>query len=884
LSGLAVLDVRVEHHRVPFGIGERRPRLSWTLASDLPDGSAAAYEIQATNLLDGASVTSGLVRSADQVLVPWPFEPLASRDRRRVRVRVWCRGASVPSAWSDAVDIEAGLLDARDWVARMVSANAEDEDLEHAPAMRFRREFDVRRPVMAARMYVTAQGLYETGIDGTPVGDHVLAPVWTSYPDRLRYQAFDVTEHLPPGRHALGVTVADGWFRGRIGFRGGRRAIYGSRRAILLQLEVSYEDGSTDVISSDDRWRADPGGPIRATGIYEGETYDARLADDSWARPGFDEGSWRGVREEPFDPTRHVAASGPPVRRTSVLAPSASGTSPSGRRIVDFGQNLVGRVRLEVTGPAGAEVALRHAEILQDGELCTRPLRGAAATDHYIVRGDPAGETWEPTFTFHGFRYAEVTSRSINVEPDVRAVVIHSDLERVGWFACSDPDLERLHDNVVWSMRGNFVDLPTDCPQRDERLGWTGDLQVFAPTATFLYRCGGFLTSWLRDLAVEQRRFGTVPFFVPFIDIDPIRPLAGWGDAAVIVPWVMYERYGDVAILADQFESMAGWVDHIATRTSPSGLWDADRQIGDWLDPAAPPDHPDRARTDPNLIATAYHAHSARIVADAAAVLGDPRAEHRYRELAARTVAAFRAAYVTPGGRLASDAPTAYAIALGFDLLAPKHRERAGRRLVELVEEAGWTIPTGFLGTPLITDALVAAGATDTAYRLVLQDACPSWLYAIRMGATTTWERWDSLLPDGTVNPGQMTSFNHYAFGAVADWLHRNVAGLAPAAPGYRRLRIQPRPGGGLRHASASHLTPYGRAEVSWQRAAGSFTVEATVPHGASAVIVLPQEGLAPIEVGPGRHAFSCSTRSPEDDPVARTSGGAGSTGRCGAA
>jgi alpha-L-rhamnosidase len=566
-----------------------------------------------------------------------------------------------------------------------------------------------------------------------------------------------------------------------------------------------------------------------------------------------------------------VAPDGPPVRRTELLAPVAVRTSPAGRTILDFGQNLTGRLRIRVSGPAGTTVVLRHAEVLQDGELYVRPLREAAAVDEYTLRGGASGEVeeWEPRFTVHGFRFAEVTGwPGVPAAGDVRAVVCHTDMVRTGWFDCSDPMLRRLHDNVVWSMRGNFLDVPTDCPQRDERLGWTGDLAVFAPTATFLYDCAGLLTSWLADLAAEQRELGTVPFYVPWVELlGPALPTAVWGDVAVVGPAVLHERYADAGVLRAQYPSMTAWVDQVAALLGERRLWDTGFQFGDWLDPAAPPEQPAAARTDPHLVATAAHAISARLLAGIAALLGEEADHRRYTAHAAAVAEAFNEEYVTPSGRLASDAQTAYALALTGGLLdKAEQRDRAGRRLVELVEAEGHHVGTGFVGTPLICAALTAAGAHDTAYHLLLQRECPSWLFPITMGATTMWERWDSMLPDGTVNPGEMTSFNHYALGAVADWLHRTVAGLAPAGPGCRTVAVRPRPGGGLTHASATHDSPYGRISVAWRRDGDRLDVAVTVPPGVTALVDLP--GAAPVEVGSGSHAFSCPFRPATGDPA----------------
>ena len=525
-------------------------------------------------------------------------------------------------------------------------------------------------------------------------------------------------------------------------------------------------------------------------------------------------------------------------------------TAPSGARILDFGQNLVGRIRMRVEGPAGATVRIRTAEVLQDGEVYTRPLRGARSTDHYTLAGREDGEEWEPRFTFHGFRYAEVDGWPEDIEAsaaagDLVARVYHTDLERTGWFDSSDPLVNRLHENVVWGMRGNFVDIPTDCPQRDERVGWTGDIQVFAPTASFLYDASGMLSGWLRDVAAEQLPDGTVPWYVPVIPAHemwtPIRPGAAWGDVATLTPWTLYERFGDAGILAAQFDSARRWVDLVASLAGPERLWNSGFQLGDWLDPAAPPQDPSDARTDRYLVATAYFAKSARTVSRMAGVLGRMDDEAEYVRLADEIDAAFAAEYVLPDGRMTSDAQTAYALAIAFDLIPDAaRREAAGERLAELVREAENRIATGFVGTPLVSDALTQTGHLDRAYDLLLEQGCPSWLYQVVMGGTTVWERWDSLLPDGNVNPGTMTSFNHYALGAVADWLHRVVGGLAPGAPGYRVVRFAPQPGGDLTGASARHRTPYGEASISWRIEDDRLVVDVRVPVGTTGVLELP--------------------------------------------
>lgn len=848
----------VEHHRLPLGIGEIAPRLSWQ--STAPDAWVqCSYEIR----IGGGSPkhekarTSGRIDSSESVLVPWPFSALESRDQLDVQVRVWGNDGAI-SDWSEALRVEAGLLSPSDWAARAIAPDwDEDHATDLAPPL-IRKSFNAESAVASARLYVTAHGLYEMEINGQRVGEEVLAPGWTSYSQRLSYSTFDVTDLLKTGKNAMGAWMADGWYRGRIGFQGGTRNVYGEDVALIAQLEILYEDGSDEIIATDETWKAALG-PLTLASLYDGERYDARLEKAGWSQPDYNDELWSGVRTVDRDLSTLQAPAGPPVRCTEEVTPHNIWTSPSGTTLVDFGQNLVGRLKITLKGNPGESVTLRHAEVLQDGELCTRPIRLAASTDVFTI-AETSETAWEPRFTLHGFRYAEISGAIGAVDLDsVVARVYHTDMERTGWFDSSDPLLNRLHENVLWSMKGNFVSIPTDCPQRDERLGWTGDIQVFAPTASFLYDCSGMLTGWLKDVAGEQLPDGTVPWYIPWVQAgswDASLPGAVWGDVAVLTPWTLYERFNDPGVLAAQYSSAKAWVDLVAKRAGDTYLWDTGFQLGDWLDPAAPPEDPADARTDRYLVATAYFALSARRLSNTAGVLGNTQDEKRYALLSENVKQAFAAKYILEDGTMTSDAQTAYSLALVFDLFPTEYQaKRAADRLSELVAVEGNRIATGFAGTPVISDALTLGEHTDTAYDLLMEKSCPSWLYAVTQGGTTIWERWDSLLPDGTVNPGQMTSFNHYALGAVADWMHRTVAGLAPALPGYRKINIRPRPGGGLTHAKARHLTPYGPAEVGWELRNRVLIVNATVPTGTSAIVDLP--GDEPREVGPGTHRFT---------------------------
>ncbi|MFC8039033.1 family 78 glycoside hydrolase catalytic domain [Paenarthrobacter sp. NPDC057355] len=839
-----------------LGIGSAKPRISWKTSAD-PGWVQEAYQISVTT--PEGQWNGEPVHSAESVLVPWPAAPLRSGERAEVTVRVWGAGDSAPSEWSQPSAVECGLMTPRDWTANAIApAWDEDAELDRRPPL-LRHGFSLGRPIASARLYVTAHGLYEVEINGVRVGNEALSPGWTVYDQRLRYYTYDVTSHLSDGENAIGAWLADGWYRGRIGFAGGRTNLYGGKVALLAQLHVTHDDGTVTVVGTDSAWKADFG-PIISSGLYKGEHYDARELPLGWSSPGFDDTGWGAVAAVERDPMTLVAPEGPPVRCTDEVRPVSVWTSPSGKTLVDFGQNLVGRLRITVSGESGSTVKLRHAEVLQDGEVYTRPLRHAEATDFYTLSG-AGDETWEPKFTIHGFRYAEITGwTGGDVAENVVARVYHTDMERTGWFESSNQDLNQLHDNVLWSMKGNFVDIPTDCPQRDERLGWTGDIQVFAPTASFLFDCSGMLSSWLKDVAAEQLPDGTVPWFVPVVPVDdpwsPTQPSAVWGDVAVLTPWVLYQRFSDLRILAEQYESAKGWVDLLDRLAGKSHIWNSSFQFGDWLDPAAPPEDPTQAMTDPHLVATAYFAWSARQLAMTAAVLGKSDDELHYISLASAVGKAFAAKYINPDGRMTSDAQTAYALAIVFDLFPDAaSKSRAGSRLAELVRANGNRIGTGFAGTPVVSDALTLSGEIEVAYDLLLEKECPSWLYAVGQGGTTIWERWDSMLPDGSINPGEMTSFNHYALGAVADWIHRVVGGLSPLEPGYRKILVKPQPGGGLTWASARHETPYGAASVQWKIDDGNLTAVVEVPTGATARVELP--GQVPAEVASGHHRFA---------------------------
>ncbi|HEY7174450.1 MAG TPA: family 78 glycoside hydrolase catalytic domain [Micromonosporaceae bacterium] len=735
-----------------------------------------------------------------------------------------------------------------------------DQDFDGAPLLRQEVTLeDGHGAVTHAQLHATALGVFEAFLGGRPVSDDVLSPGWSSYEWRLRYRSYDVTDLLSEST-VLGFALGNGWYRGRLGFLG-NRAIYGDELGLLAELQITYSDGHVRTVGTDETWRAGPSA-VTANDLYDGQTIDARRHDDAWLRPGASPSGWTGVHTLPFDKQRLTAYVGPVAHRKEVVRPIGVSTSPSGRTLVDFGQNLVGWIRCTVQGDAGSVITIRHAEVLEHGELGTRPLRTAKAIDRFVLSG--AVDIFEPTKTFHGFRYAEIDGWPGELTNDsLEAVVVHSDLARTGEFECSDALLNQLHRNVVWGLRGNFLDVPTDCPQRDERLGWTGDIAVFAPTAAFLYDVAAFLGDWLIDLDAEQSAAdGMIPFVIPdalkyqerpsdmrHLEIDTP---ALWGDAAAWVPWALWRAYGDRDALQRQYSAMAAHARHVEKLLSTNDLWDTGFQFGDWLDPQAPPDNPFQAKADNGVVATACYFRTLGIVAETAGLLGHDADVAEFIALRDRVGRAFRTHYVADDGTVTSDCQTVYALAIVFGLMPDDLRSKAGDRLAELSAANEYRVGTGFAGTPFVLDALSSTGHLDAAYRLLLEQKCPSWLYPVTMGATTVWERWDSMLPDGSINPGEMTSFNHYALGAVADWMHRNIGGIAPLDPGYDRVLVAPQPGGGLSWARTSLQTRYGRVAVDWRQNDAAFHLSVEIPTGVTAVVRLP--GAEDMELGAGQH------------------------------
>ncbi|OJJ50602.1 hypothetical protein ASPZODRAFT_55063 [Penicilliopsis zonata CBS 506.65] len=894
-SSLTVSAPTVEHHPTGFGIDTACPRLSWrflTPPDSIPEAwEQTAYDVEIVRKEESAEAESYHIASNESSLVPWPSTPLQSREQARVRVRAYDNSNPArPTDWSPWVIVECALLDKKEWKAVPITSQ-----VKHLGAngslrpVRFRRTFSLPTDTTAtgrARLYITSLGVYRAFVNGKRVGDHCMAPGWTSYRHRLNYQVFDVASLLDPtGPNVLAVEVAEGWYATRLAFAGGKRCIYGDEVGVIAQLEV----GSSFTLVSDASWSCQASA-ITSSEIYDGEVYDAREETVGWNESviqsdGEDSHSqgWAPVRELAFPQARLIAPNAPPVRVTEEVSPVAIINTPSGKTVLDFGQNLVGRLLVRsLHKPHGHRVSFGHAEVLENGELGTRPLRDAKCRDEIIFADTPL-ENWSPQYTFHGFRYVQVDGWTPTDAENplslssVCAQVLHSDLRRTGWFSCSHPMVNKLHENAWWSMRGNFLSVPTDCPQRDERLGWTGDIQVFAPSASFLYHTAGMLGDWLQDLSVEQlldsKSKAIPPFVVPNVldalqdvvqDLWPEFPQAVWDDVTVLTPWTLYRSYGDVDLLRRQYPSMQAWVDRGVAR-GDDGLWDPELwQLGDWLDPTAPPDEPGNARTNGTLVADAYLVHVTSVLAQISTLLGETDNATRYEADARRLKTTFQHKYIAPSGLLAGDTQTALSLAIMYELHAnPEQTAAAAKRLALLVRLSKFRVSTGFAGTPIITHALSRTGNHQLAYRMLLEKNNPSWMYPIRMGATTIWERWDSMLPDGSVNPGEMTSFNHYALGSVIAWLHEYVAGISQLDPGWKTFRVAPIPGGTITSAQAAYETPYGRAETRWQIVDGDqFELHVSVPPNSTALVILPHEWEGTVMpdtgrwVGSGSHSF----------------------------
>lgn len=839
---LSVTSTTTNARTRALGIDVDDISLAWTLGASVRGARQHAYQVR-IGVEPGSGTTwdSGKVRSDRQVDLRLPAAlRLRPATRYHWQVRAWDRHGR-PGAWSAPGWFETGLVSASDWQgAQWIGAPFDAVD---QPRPLLRGTLRLSKPVRQARLYATARGVYQLWLNGRPVGDQFLAPGWTDYPQRLQVQTYDVTDMLQGGTNAIGAALADGWFRGKVGM--GWQAVYGPQLALKAKLRVTYADGSTQDFGTDAQWRSLPGPYVQAD-LQDGERYDARRLPDGWAEPGFDDGAWQAVALQADTAARLVPQPDEPVRATEVRTAQARVPAPSGVFVYDLGQNMVGVARVRVSGRAGQTLRLRHAEEIyrrgeRQGQLYTDNLRTAAVTDTYTFARDET-VTYQPRFTQHGFRYLEITG--VDAEPalaDVQAVVLGSDLAAVGDLRLSHPMLDQLVRNIRWGQRGNFLSIPTDTPARDERLGWTGDISVFAPTASRLQDTRAFLSKWMDDVRDAQRADGNIPAVVPYPGKAFGETGVGWSDAFVTVPYAVWRATGDARILRRNWAAMRRFQDFVqASAMADGNLLEEGRASwfsGDWLSLEGV----DRLREHP-VIATAYFAENTRMMAEMAAAMGETERARAGHALAERIRHAFVRAYRQTDGRIEPGTQTVYAMALGMGLLAPgAERDATAARFVDKLAADNHHLKTGFLGTPWLLPALSSIGRDDLAMRLLLNDDHPSWGFEIRMGATTVWERWNSIGPDGEFGPVDMNSFNHYANGAVGDWMFQRLGGLQMLEAGYKRARIAPlvsHPA--LSHAKASLRTPYGLLASDWRRAPDGLHLSAQVPVGTEAEILLP--------------------------------------------
>lgn len=866
-SNLSVTDLKCEGFRAPLGLTESHPRLSWNLESTRPGARQVAYRVLASSSPEGFDVPelwdSGRVESNQTAWIEYQGTPLYSRERVYFRVEVWdesgAQSQSETSFW------EMGLLSRGDWQAQLISAPIVGGPQTIPPVPRFSREFELARPVKSARLYATAIGVYVCQLNGARVGDLELAPGWTNYSKTLRFQTFDVTAQLQSGRNTWNTLLGDGWATGYLGWKA--RQNYRDRSAFCGQLEIEYQDGTRETISTNNTWTC-AFGPMLGADFLQGESFDARL---SWREVG-------SVETAPLPENIALRASlSPPVRATQELA-ATSVHKHHGAWIFDVGQNMVGRVRLnlgvlEQLAP-GTTLRLRFAETLEggpnatDGAIYTKNLRSAKQTDFFT--SDGTTDSWEPLFTFHGFRFLEISGLPSKDEPPlelVTGVVLHSDLNLSGDFSCSDALVNQLQRNIDWGWRGNSLDVPTDCPQRDERLGWTGDAQAFCATSLLNRDAHGFWAEWMRQLRDDQSPNGGIPCTIPSPEIGHLAaPEHGtawidggpaWADAVLICPWTVYRHTGNVRILSENYDVFERYLGYLQS-TAQSNIrcfdgCDYFAGFGDWL--ALDGSGKTEGGTPKELIGTAFYAHAADLMSRIARVLGKTDDAQKYKSLFQSVAATFTRRFVTGDGRLSPPFQTPYLLALHFDLLPDSLRELAAKELVAEIKNRGGKLSSGFVGSPYINHVLTREGHLDTAYALLHQTGWPSWLYAVTQGATTIWERWDGWTKEKGFQDTGMNSFNHYAYGAVGDWLFEHVAGIGldPEIAGYKRFVLAPKPGGNLTMARAHLDTVHGRIESEWHLESGRFKYHFIVPPNTLAKVVLPDGST--FEAAPGEHS-----------------------------
>ena len=862
--------LRVEYLTDPLGIDVVRPRLGWNPESGRRGAEQSAYRIvvagspEKLGLGEGDLWDSGKVDSGESQHIRYAGVGLTSGRQAYWKVMVWDE-AGEPGTWSEAASWTMGLLGRDEWDGFWIGRKNDRKPTREKPnpVVYLRRSFRLRGGIRRATVYATALGVYRLYANGLAAGPQLFAPEWTDYHARVQYQTYDVTALLREGDNALAAELGHGWYTGYIGMFGYQK--YGMDPAFLLQLNVEYEDGGVERISTDESWRVS-WGPIVASDLQMGETYDARLELPRWKEADCSEdGAW-SEPDRLFDYRgRIVAQMTPPIRATEERSAAGVRMLDEDRLIVDAGQNLTGWLRVSLRGKSGESYTLKYAEAIGgSGEIYTDNLRLASQTDVFIL-GEDGPKTFETTFTCHGFRYVEISGAGAGrlAPGDIFVIVVRSALEETGRLETSDPDLNRLLDNIRWTQRSNFMGVPTDCPQRDERHGWTGDAQIFARTAAYNMDVSAFFAKWLTDLTDAQQPTGAFTDFAPFI-FGPKTEFdndftythigsAGWADAPPMIGWLLYETYGDTDVLRRCYPAFRRWIDY-NEQLYPSGIRRDAPQYGDWLSVDERPFEETKAEFDwlvshhsttpYDVFATAYWVHGTKLMERIALAIGENEDAERYRALHARAQEAFLREFVSSEGIVKGDTQTAYAMALGMELLPESMRRSAADRLAAKIEGAGGMATTGFHGTKYLLNALCDYGYEELAFRLVLRREYPSWLYSVLQGATTIWERWDGWTEERGFQNASMNSLCHYAFGSVGEWLYRHVGGIdaVSSSPGFRRVRIRPRPKGGLTSASCEYDSLHGCVRTEWTARDGRFELRLRIPAGVTAVVYVPCE------------------------------------------
>lgn len=854
---MKIVDLRTEYKINPIGIDIKKPRLSWKLQSDKKGIFQQAYILQFSSSEDFENDKllweSGWVKTQQTTNIEI-YYILKSQQRIYWRVNVQ-NNFSEESGWSKVQYFEAGLLNASDWNGKWIESGISEDISESTPCPFFRKSIEINKKIAQACLYVSAKGLYEFYCNGERVGDEYFNPGWTSYQKRIQYQTYDLTTAITTGENVLGAIVGDGWYRGFLVWQGNKNT-YGDKSALIAQLVVDYTDGSYDIFATDETWQTLTG-PILKSDIYNGETYDANLELNGWNSRNYKDDDWKFANIQSDDVSMLVAIENEPVRIPQKIKPIEKIITPEGELVFDFGQNLVGWVQFKLKGSKGDQINLRHAEVLDEsGNFYLENIRAAKAEDNYIFKGEGL-ETYHPRFTFHGFRYVRIEKYRGDVKlEDLEAHVLHSDMEPIGSFECSDPLINQLCKNIDWGLRGNFLDVPTDCPQRDERLGWTGDAQVFASTASFNRNTALFYSKWMKDFPIEQKADGSVPWVVPNVVPNGGGTgwsdgfgATGWSDAAIIIPWEVYQTFGDIRILENQYASMKAWEEYMIFHSGKKYLFEYGFHFGDWLSFAeymsyhynAPDYGYAGAYTEKTLIATAYFYHSTNLMMKIANVLGKTEDAKKYQSILPKIKEAFQTEFMTPNGRLTSNSQAAYAIGLMFGLHEGKISENWAKRLADDVMHFEH-LTTGFLGTPVLCDALSNYGYPELAYKLLFNKRYPSWLYPVTQGATTIWERWDGIKPDGTFQNEGMNSFNHYAYGAIGNWIYSRLGGLNKMEkfPGYKQYEIKPLIPKEINFSRLKYESVYGTILINWEKVGDGIKMEFEVPANTFALVYFP--------------------------------------------